>query len=336
MLPFLLSFVLSIALCAVARPLLRRAGVVDKPNARSSHTVPTVRGLGVGIVSAILIGWGASDAWSSPVILTLAVAGLVLSVVSFMDDMKPLSSLFRFGCHALAAVATLVVVMQAWHDRPAAGLLAVVLPVGFLFVAGYTNAFNFMDGINGIAGFQGLLTGLGTAAIMIVDGATWNDPPVIVALVLAGACAGFLPHNFPKARGFMGDVASATLGYWLASAVLWGVAVRGWHLLIPLALLHANFILDTGVTLVRRKRRGEKLSQAHREHFYQRLVRSGSTHTAVTLAEAAGQVVVIGLMVVSLGAPTSVKALCYLAVFVLWGVFFLKAEKRFVKAAVAR
>lgn len=326
---FLISLGLSFALCALARPVLRRLGVIDKPNARSSHTVPTVRGLGVGIVAAVIIGWILGGVAGSPVVMTLAVAGLVLSVVSFTDDMRPVSPLVRFGCHALAAIAALAVLCPGWNERPEPAMLAAMLPIGFLFIAGYTNAFNFMDGINGIAGFQGLITALGTSVLMVLDGASWDSPPVIAALVVAGGCAGFLPHNFPKARGFMGDVASATLGYWLAAIVLWCVCERGFHLLIPLAMLHANFILDTGVTLVRRKLRGEKLSQAHREHFYQRLVRSGSSHASVTLSEVAGQLVVFGLMVAFLKYDWPVKVLVVMAALALCGAYFAYAEKRF-------
>lgn len=332
---FLFSLVLSLALCALARPVLRRLGVIDKPNARSSHTVPTVRGLGVGIVAAVIIGWIFGGVSASPVVITMILAGLVLSVVSFTDDMRPVSPLVRFGCHAIAAVAVLTVLCFGWRDRPEAVWLAAMLPIGFLFIAGYTNAFNFMDGINGIAGFQGLLTALGTAGLMVCDGASWDSAPVVAALVAAGACAGFLPHNFPKARGFMGDVASATLGYWLSAIVLWCVCERGLHLLVPLAMLHANFILDTGVTLVRRKLRGEKLSQAHREHFYQRLVRSGASHPSVTLSEAAGQLVVFGLMAVFLKYDLPVKATVLGASIALWAAYFLYAEKRFRKATAS-
>jgi UDP-GlcNAc:undecaprenyl-phosphate GlcNAc-1-phosphate transferase len=330
---FLISLGLSLALCALARPVLRRMGVIDKPNARSSHTVPTVRGLGVGIAAAVIIGWILGGVAVSPVVITMALAGLVLSVVSFTDDMRPVSPLVRFGCHTLAAVAALTVLCLGWHDRPEPLLLTVMLPVGFLFIAGYTNAFNFMDGINGIAGFQGLLTALGTAGLMVFDGASWDSAPVIAALVVAGACAGFLPHNFPKARGFMGDVASATLGYWLSAIVLWCVCERGLHLLVPLAMLHANFILDTGVTLVRRKLRGEKLSQAHREHFYQLLVRSGSSHSSVTLTEAAGQLVVFGLMGLFLKYDLPVKVMALGVSVALWAAYFLYAERQFKGAA---
>ena len=160
MYPFLIATLLSLLLCAFARPVLRKLGVIDRPNARSSHTVPTVRGLGVGIVTAVLIGWMLGGLASSPVVITLAVSGLVLSVVSFTDDMRPVAPLLRFGCHALAAIAALTVLCLGWSDRPGPALLAATLPIGFLFIAGYTNAFNFMDGINGIAGFRWLLTAL--------------------------------------------------------------------------------------------------------------------------------------------------------------------------------
>lgn len=325
--PCLYSFFAAFILCLCARPILIRLNVIDRPNARSSHTTPTVRGLGVGIVCSVLGTWIFFGLGANAVVLTIGVAGMLLAGVSFFDDLKPLPSSIRFACHAAAAIA-LFTVLFLTCNVPQLGVWAwLFLPVGFLFVSGYTNAFNFMDGINGIAGFQGLLTGIGTAFVLYFSGEGWSDPIVTASLVIAGACAGFLPLNFPKPIGFMGDVASATLGYWLAAIVLWCVFQCGWQMLIPLSLLHANFILDTGITLVRRKLRGEKLSEAHREHFYQRLVQAGKSHAVVTGLEVLGQLIVITLMWRYVVGGITEKCFAVAGVFVLWSAFFIFAER---------
>lgn len=329
---FILTLIASFVLCAAARPALRRLGVIDRPNARSSHSVPTVRGLGVGIVVSVILVWFVGGLFGNPVAATLLVSGLVLSIVSFVDDMKPISPRVRFSVHALAAIATLIALLCTSRDRSWDGWTIAALPVGFLFVAGYTNAFNFMDGINGIAGFQGLLTGAGSIAVLLCSGVSQESPVVAAFATLAGASAGFLPHNFPKARGFMGDVASATLGFWLAGCTLWAAGLHGAALLVPLSLLHANFILDTGITLIRRARRGERLGQAHRDHFYQRMVRAGASHTLTTTLEAAGIVISIFLMLGYVQSGLLLKGLAVGMLFALWTSFFVYAERRFQKS----
>jgi UDP-N-acetylmuramyl pentapeptide phosphotransferase/UDP-N-acetylglucosamine-1-phosphate transferase len=100
--------------------------------------------------------------------------------------------------------------------------------------------------------------------------------------IVGGAALGFLPHNFPRARVFMGDVGSATLGYLLAVDLIMACRDSGWFVLLPLFMLHVDFVLDTGITMVRRWWRGEEIWKAHREHFYQRLVRAGKSHTFTT------------------------------------------------------
>jgi UDP-N-acetylmuramyl pentapeptide phosphotransferase/UDP-N-acetylglucosamine-1-phosphate transferase len=153
--------------------------------------------------------------------------------------------------------------------------------------------------------------------------------PVRLSLAVAGAALGFLPYNFPHARMFMGDVGSAPLGFLLAFLVLWLGSVAGAWLLVPLALLHANFILDTAVTLVRRIARGDKWHQPHREHFYQRLVRSGKSHTFVTGLELALQLVVLGLMVLYLSAELPGRIVLAFGVILIWVVFFAYCEVAF-------
>lgn len=342
MLPFLPSLVSAFLLCWPAARLLRRFGVIDRPNARSSHSVPTVRGGGVAIIATILgalwfLGAGSEDGFAGREAGVLAAGVLLLALVSFIDDLRSIGAAIRFGCHGVVAVAFIWVL-----GVPATGLAGVAATVagvalcvvGFLWVAGYTNAFNFMDGINGLAAGQAVCTGLGTAGLAVAAGLPVAHPVVWLSLVVAGAAAGFFPHNFPRARMFMGDVSSAPLGCLLAALGWWLASVAGWAWLIPVGLLHANFVLDTAVTLLRRMARGEKWYEAHREHFYQRLVRSGKSHPFVTGWELAGQGVVLGLV---LGAARVQTPAAWIGAAVLvcagWGGFFIFAERRFKTVA---
>jgi UDP-N-acetylmuramyl pentapeptide phosphotransferase/UDP-N-acetylglucosamine-1-phosphate transferase len=199
-----------------------------------------------------------------------------------------------------------------------------------------------MDGINGIAAGQAIITGLGMAVLVWLAGHPtqvsdfpfrFQDSgfslPVLLSFCVAGAALGFLPHNFPQARMFMGDVGSAPLGFLLAVLALWLARDHGWWLLPPLVLLHANFTLDTAITLVRRVLRGEKWYDAHREHFYQRLIRSGKSHAFVTGCEMGLQVLVLGLMVAYLRSGPVLRIGLILAVFAVWGCFFAYCEREF-------
>jgi UDP-N-acetylmuramyl pentapeptide phosphotransferase/UDP-N-acetylglucosamine-1-phosphate transferase len=240
------------------------------------------------------------------------------------------------GACAGAAVAAVAAAVFA-GDGLLSGLASVkwlgAALLVLVWVTGYTNAFNFMDGINGIAAGQAAVTGLGMAGLALLVGAQPSDPPVLFSAAAAGAAAGFLPHNFPRARMFMGDVGSATLGYWLSAMTIWLAALHGWEFLIPLVLLHANFILDTAVTLGRRIVTGQRWYDAHREHFYQRLIRAGKSHSFVTLWEMGLQVVTLGLMVAYvLTAGWLARGVLAAAVILIWGAFFLYSELEFRKA----
>jgi UDP-N-acetylmuramyl pentapeptide phosphotransferase/UDP-N-acetylglucosamine-1-phosphate transferase len=227
--------------------------------------------------AAVLIGMG----WLSRMVMVLIPFAVLIAGISFIDDLKSLPALVRFGCHAAAGMAVLFGLGWTTMAFEMGPEFRVELPwiigmsLGFLWVAGYTNAFNFMDGINGIAGGQAVVTGIGSGVLVGIATGEWLSLPVLFAFLVSGAAAGFLPHNFPRARMFMGDVSSAPLGFLLAALTLWLAQAHGWWLLIPLALLHANFVLDTGITLFRRIWRGEKWHAPHREHFYQRLIRAG-------------------------------------------------------------
>jgi len=323
----------------VAKALVRM-GAMDNPNARSSHSIPVVRGGGMAMAGGafLLLFCGLPLQWG--VTYVLLSAALAIGVVSFFDDIKSVGAAIRFGCHSAAAIAAMVALKVSnlrWGGASGGlpwSVVALVWLLAFLWVVGYTNAFNFMDGINGIAAGQAIVTGFGMALLGGLALHGYHDAPVLWSLAIGSAALGFLPHNFPQARMFMGDVGSAPLGFLLAVLVLWLALDVGAWLLIPLALLHANFVLDTGITLVRRILRGERWYEPHREHFYQRLIRAGKSHTFVTGWEMALQGVVLGLMVLYLHAAVPARVGLIAVVILVWLAFFAFCESSFRKSNV--
>jgi UDP-N-acetylmuramyl pentapeptide phosphotransferase/UDP-N-acetylglucosamine-1-phosphate transferase len=213
--------------------------------------------------------------WRQPqqIVLILAfVVGLSLVAgIGLLDDHRPLSPWLRLTVQGIAAGIFALGVAGTWGDL----LLAVV---AFFAVMVLTNVWNFMDGINGIAASQAALVATG---LSFVVGGVWSW----LALALVAACAGFLPFNFPRARIFLGDVGSGALGFALAALLV--VAFAGRPLSWPLLLLPLSaFLVDSGLTLLRRVLRGERWWAAHAQHAYQRWAARLGTHVTVTLAYA--------------------------------------------------
>lgn len=330
---FLITAVVSFVLCFPMHWLLLRWNMIDRPNTRSSHTVPVVRGGGIAVLTAVMLA-GAfavnpACAWS---IALIALAGLVLASVSFVDDLKSLPQLLRFAVQAGAALIALYTLCAGGLAGLSPAITVSIAAIGFLWITGYTNAFNFMDGINGLAGMQVVTTGIGTALIGLAAGGNKEHPAIVLSIVLAGAGIGFLPHNFPRARMFLGDVGSAPLGFFLAVFAFWLARDLGWWLLGAFGLLHANFVLDTSVTLARRIWGGERWFESHREHFYQRLVRAGKSHSFVTGWECILQILALIAIVaaIKMGWPQRLAATG--VVFVLWAGFFVYAERQFSRS----
>lgn len=302
-------------------PGLRSLGLVDRPNARSSHTAPTLRGGGVTFVVVA----AASALGRIPVPELIAAVGV--AGVSFVDDLRGLSPRVRLVAHAMAATAPAFVAHQAFGHHGAV-VAAVCALTAFVGCIGLTNASNFMDGIDGLAASQAAIASLAAGAIL-ASGGDAGAPASVAAFACAGSCLGFLPHNFPRARMFMGDVGSAFLGFIGACFVVEVVRVHGLRALVPAALPHLGFVLDTAITMARRSRAGAVLTEAHREHFYQRGIRSGATHPQMTAIYgiATGASALASVTVV--GQPTH-RLLAAAAVTVgSWLVLFAAIERRF-------
>lgn len=304
------AFVISWLGTGLALRFLRLIGALESPNHRSSHTVPTPNGGGVGPVVALLLTWSVA-ALSAPAafgagtaapdrILVIAAA---LGAISWIDDLRRnLSPLVRLAAQVLAVVGGLATIppglflgLPAWAELT----LAAVIWVWFI------NLFNFMDGIDGIAGTQTIVVGFGIAVVAVLLGAA----PIhaLYGLTAAAAALGFLLWNWRPARVFLGDVGSIPLGYLLGWLLLQLAAHGGWAAAILLPLF---FVADASITLLRRMLRGQAPWRAHREHLYQRAAAAMGDHAAVVLL----MVYLDAFLIVLALAATVIPALAWPAV----------------------
>lgn len=263
-------------------------GLVDIPNERSSHRKPTARGGGLAfvIVAIVLLEIVAlcSRTRLPAGIPALLIGSLLIAAASMVDDRWPLPPSVRFSAHLLGAVI-LVVGGGVVHEVSLPGGVVwslgwLSLPLTLLWLVGLTNAYNFMDGIDGLAGGQAVIAAMIMAWLSQVHGV---NGITLAMTVLAGSVLGFLFHNWPPARIFMGDVGSAFLGFTFAGwAVLAGGTRSSPLPFLAWAIVLAPFLFDTVATLISRIIRRQRWYEAHREHFYQRLTRRGWSHLAVT------------------------------------------------------
>ncbi len=280
------GLIASVGLVAGARYWAQRRMVLDHPNDRSLHLRPTPRGGGIGIVAPVCLAMGAVGLLvpeTADAAIWLTGVGLLVAAVGLADDVRGLPALTRLAAHVIAGVLV-VLGIGAWRSFgwPGLGVLDLgraAVPFTVLLIVGLTNAYNFMDGVDGIAGSQGLVAGLGWTAV----GYALQDPLVTVAgTVIACASLGFLFFNWSPASVFMGDVGSGFLGFMLAALTVF-VSPRS-HAAAAAGILFVwPFVFDTAFTILRRAVRRENLLRAHRSHLYQRLVLTGVSHGTVAL-----------------------------------------------------
>ena len=261
---FILVTLAAFLATGLALKLLRRAQILDHPNERSSHSLPTPKGAGLALIPVLIAAWawlaaqqGAFHLWP----LLAAAAGLCL--LSWLDDLKGLPALARLAAQGLAVAVGLFVLGP--QGSVSQGLLPAWADLLFAWLAWlwFVNLFNFMDGIDGIAGVESLTVALGLALIAVLDLALGEG----YALLLAAAVLGFLPWNWPPARLFLGDSGSVPLGYLLGFLLVFAAYQGYWAAAL---ILPAYYWADATLTLAKRLWRREKVWQAHRSHWYQR------------------------------------------------------------------
>jgi Fuc2NAc and GlcNAc transferase len=314
-----------VGVAAVRHYALRH--LLDVPNDRSSHALPTPRGGGLALALAHLAGVtvAAMLGQVSPALaITLIGGGLAVAIIGFLDDHGHVEATLRLACHFLAFawavwwIGGLPPVDFGWGPVHLGWVGTLLL---LLYLTWFLNLFNFMDGIDGIAGMQALSMCATAAVLLHVVGV---DVYVALPIVLlAAATLGFLAWNWPAAKIFMGDVGSGYLGYALGALALWTV-VEGWLTPWVWLILGGAFLADATVTLFVRAKASVPLVEAHRSHAYQRLSRLWCSHSRVTLVYVAVDLVWlapwawVATVRPSLGALSSVIALLPLFIVAAW------------------
>lgn len=309
----LVALGLSVLLPFVVAPLLRRLGVIDIPNDRSSHSTPVIRGMGLAVAAAVLValvlalatGLVAVD--RSLVLAVIAMTGAA-AALGWMEDFRGLSIRTRASVQLLIGVIGTVALATTIEDSSYWWV-----PVGAIAVATYINTANFMDGINGISGMHGIVVGLFYGWAGMLSDQLWLT---VSGMVVAAAFAGFLPWNLGRGFVFLGDVGSYLLGAAIAAIAVTGLLAGVYleYLLSPVLI----YLADTFTTFLQRARRGERLYAAHRQHVYQRLTETGLSHVqvAVFVSIMSALTGAAGFVAATAAPPLAVSASLFTAVVV--------------------
>jgi UDP-N-acetylmuramyl pentapeptide phosphotransferase/UDP-N-acetylglucosamine-1-phosphate transferase len=306
----------SAVLTGIVTRILRNRAILDRPNARSSHNIPTPRGGGWGMMLALTPFWiwaGGRRLLDQPVQSLLIAGAILLMAVSWIDDRRGLGPAVRFAAQIVAVGAVMIALPEGESLTGGALPLALDRAAAALAWLWFVNLFNFMDGIDGIAGGSAAAMGIGVFL-------AWPDRGSVEAAqgaIIAATAIGFLVWNWAPAKVFMGDVGSIPIGYLLGFGLI-RLAVAGEAVAALIIALY--YLADATITLGRRLLRGERVWQAHREHFYQQSVRRGRSHAMTAGAAILVQAALVGLAVLSAdyGAWMLLPAIVLVALLLVW------------------
>ncbi|WP_314955259.1 glycosyltransferase family 4 protein [Bradyrhizobium cosmicum] len=305
--PSLLALAIAALISALvtwaSRPLLQRYALA-RPNARSSHRIPTPQGAGIAVIAATLLVASMWAAWANIAIPpALVIATIVIALVGFADDIVSLPVPVRLVLQAACVGAVVFTAPETSRIVPA---LPLALERGFILLAGiwFVNLVNFMDGLDLMTVAEVVPV---TAALLLLG---WlgelSWPAALIATTLCGAMLGFAPFNKPVAKVFLGDVGSLPIGLLLG----WCLLELAWHGQPAAALLlPAYYLTDSTITLFRRVARREQFWSAHRSHFYQRATDNGFTVPRVTGEVLALNIVLAVLAIVTVRAGSMAATL---------------------------
>lgn len=259
--------------------------MMDIPNDRSSHQIPTPRGGGAALIITYIVGLLAiyvKDVINDPMFLALILGGGFIAWVGWVDDKRGVDAKWRLLVQMIAAIFALFLLEEV-PELPFSQELPILNYVAYIVAAfaivWSTNLFNFMDGINGLAGFEALFVSIGAAIILYASGEEFHSASL---LVLSFSTLGFLFFNFPRASIFMGDVGSSFLGFTMA---VYAIGSSSEDVISPWSwvILYGYFVVDSTVTLITRMLTGQRWLKAHNLHAYQKWTRKLGSHTKVTL-----------------------------------------------------
>jgi UDP-N-acetylmuramyl pentapeptide phosphotransferase/UDP-N-acetylglucosamine-1-phosphate transferase len=307
--------VLSVTCIEAYRRWSVRRGILDHPNERSSHETPTPRGAGLVIFAVSLLAYtvfGFNGFYQFSWVYLFGA--ILLGIVSWVDDLRTLSFINRMIAHSAAIV--LLIADVGYFDSVTLPYLGNVhfgmfgLVLTFLWIFGFLNAFNFMDGIDGIAGSQAFVAAIGWLAVGLI---TENTFFLLYGCILTAAVLGFLIFNWQPAKIFMGDVGSCFLGFTLAAIPLLTPQKDRPEMLLIAVIFVWPFVFDVIFTFIRRVFLKHRVWRPHREHIYQHLVICGYKHSTITLfyAALAAAGVLCGLMYLSFSGISGILVVFY-------------------------
>lgn len=305
-----LSFLLTI----VIRIILLRHKILDIPNERSSHSVPTPKGGGLAIVLTWFVGISIMFFYKSinSNLYFALLCGLPLAIISLLDDILNLKPVIRFFIQVFVAISAIILLREI-NPIEIFGLeiksWLVLHAIAIIGIVWFINLFNFMDGIDGYASMEAITI---TIAIYFINGNPIN-------LILIASVLGFLFWNWPKAKVFMGDIGSTQLGFVL---IILGIYFNNTSELsiIHWIMLSSLFWFDATLTLFRRWKNKEKLTIAHRKHAYQRAVQSGLSHQKTIIISVGFNLAIIGLVLTSIKYPSLGIPLFIFNMLLLYGI----------------
>jgi UDP-N-acetylmuramyl pentapeptide phosphotransferase/UDP-N-acetylglucosamine-1-phosphate transferase len=302
----LVSFLIAFLSCVAVIQLLLQPRfsrlIVDRPNHRSLHslTIPRTGGLGLAfgtlfsIACQHLVGFGSWAAVAQTIIVYMLLLG-----ISLVDDVRPLPALFRLAAHLL------LVLFWLTSQNSGSWYVTVIFLLGITWAM---NLYNFMDGSDGLAGGITFTTFFAYFLATLLA----NDLSIaFLSLSVGGSALGFLCFNWPPAKLFLGDAGAVPIGFLAAAIGTIGVVKGYWHPSFPL-MLFAMFWIDASYTLARRAFRGEKVWQAHNEHWYQKAIRAGNTHRKILLIHLTCNTVIACLALLSTLSPTFATPLVHI------------------------
>ena len=297
---------------------LNKKNIMDIPDERTNHTIPTPRGGGLAVISTIIIFLTVASFYHEGLfskIMPIMFGTIILSTLSWIDDKKGLSPLIRFSTQIITiSIITLVYLDNKLFINDYIPYYAMVIFIILLWTW-FLNLFNFMDGINGITSVETISICVGIIAIVSL--ANLDKQYAFISALCASSILGFLFWNWGNAKIFLGDVGSISMGFILGWLMLELASKGYWS---PMIILSLYYLFDSTYTITKRLLKKEKIWLPHSQHFYQKAVRSGKSHANVTTAILINNIALIILAIVtSMDLKYNIEGLV-LASIILWGL----------------